>query len=130
MGQHPNEALIRRGFEAFNTGDVATLRGLFADDAVQLMGGNNFMTGEHKGRDNILDMYGELAARTGGSFQARLEEVFANDLLGVAIYRGTGEREGKKLDERVALVFEILNGRFVKLTDVPADQAAEDAFLS
>jgi ketosteroid isomerase-like protein len=130
MGSNATEDLIRRGFEAFNGGDIATLRGMFAEDAVQVMGGNNFMTGEHKGVDNILAMYGELAEKTGGTFRAELQKIYAGDGVAVAIYRGIGERNGKKLDEMVALVFEVLNGKFVKLTDIPKDQAAEDAFLA
>jgi ketosteroid isomerase-like protein len=31
---HPNEELVRRGFDAFSKGDVDTLRALFDPDAV------------------------------------------------------------------------------------------------
>jgi uncharacterized protein len=31
---HPNEELVRRGFDAFSKGDVDTLRELFDTDAV------------------------------------------------------------------------------------------------
>ena len=33
---HPNEDLVRRGYEAFATGDMATLNELFADDKLKL----------------------------------------------------------------------------------------------
>ena len=84
--------LVRRGFQAFNTGDVETLSGIFADDAVQVMGGNNLLRGEHKGREAILSMYGRLAEHTGGTFQAGLQMVVANDSTAVAIYRGANGR--------------------------------------
>jgi len=130
LTEHPNAALVRRGFEAFNSGDVETLSGMFADDAVQVMGGNNLLTGEHKGREAILSMYGRLGEHTGGTFHAALERVFANDSITVALYHGTGQREGKALDQRFALLFEIANGRFVKITDLPEDPDAEDEFLA
>jgi SnoaL-like domain len=31
---HPSEELVRRGYEAFNRGDVETLRQLFADTTI------------------------------------------------------------------------------------------------
>ena len=36
-----NVALIRRGFQAFNTGDMTTLTELLAKDCVQHLAGNN-----------------------------------------------------------------------------------------
>jgi uncharacterized protein len=130
MAEHPNQALVRRGFEAFNKGDMDTLTQIIADDAVQMMPGNNQFSGEHKGRDNILAMYGRLMEETGGTFKADLETVYANDHNAVGIYHATAERKGKKLDERVALLFEIVNGKAVRLTDIPEDAAVEDKFFS
>jgi ketosteroid isomerase-like protein len=75
-------------------------------------------------------MYGALAERTGGTFNAELQQVFASDTTGVAIYRGTGQREGKSLDQPYALVFEFVNGKAVRITDVPSDADAEDSFLA
>ena len=39
MAEHPNETLVRRGFTAFNTGDIPALSEIIADDAVQVSGG-------------------------------------------------------------------------------------------
>src|SRR6059058_3380382 len=79
MSEHPNVELIRRGFAAFNEGDLATLRQIIAKDAVQHMPGHNRLSGEHKGVDDILTMYGQMAQLTAGDFRAELEEVYAND---------------------------------------------------
>src|SRR4051794_24934037 len=70
-----NITLIRRGFDAFNKGDVTTLKEVLTADCVQHMAGNNRFSGEHKGRDNILNMYGEIGALTDGTFQAVLNDV-------------------------------------------------------
>ena len=55
-----NVKLIRRGFEAFNKGDLRTLTDILASDCVQHMPGNNRLSGDHKGRDNVLAMYAEM----------------------------------------------------------------------
>ena len=38
---HPNEELVRRGYEAFNNADVETLRELFADTTIFHEPGHN-----------------------------------------------------------------------------------------
>lgn len=130
MAEHPNQVLVRRGFQAFNEGDMVALTELIADDAVQVMAGDNMFSGEHKGRDAILGMYAEIFQETGGTFQADLQAVYANDQMAVAIYRGTGTRGTKVIDQRNALLFEIVDGLAVRLTDMPDDIAAWDEFLA
>jgi hypothetical protein len=130
MAEHPNQELVRRGFQAFNEGDMMTLTELIADDAVQVMAGDNMFSGEHKGRDAILGMYAELFQETGGTFRAELQGVHANDQMAVAIYRGTGTRGTKVIDQLNALVFEIVDGLAVRLTDLAEDITAWDEFLA
>lgn len=128
MAEHPNATLVRKGFKAFNAGDVATLTEVIASDAHQHMPGHNRFSGEHKGRDEILAMYGRMAHETGGTFRAELEQVYANDHRAVAIFRGTGTREGRRLDERHAMCFEILDGKATEMDDIPLDGITDDAF--
>jgi steroid delta-isomerase-like uncharacterized protein len=128
MAEHANVALVRRGFEAFNRGDIGTLTELITADARQLMPGRGPLAGEHKGRDNILAMYGQIAELTGGTFRADLRDVYANDFDAVAVYRATAERGGRRLDSTHALVFEIIGGKVMTLNDCAIDQDADDEF--
>ena len=130
MAEQPNQLLVRRGFEAFNTGDIDTLVEIIADDAVQIMPGDNIIAGEHKGREAILAMYARLFDETTGTLKVVLEGTYAAGNSVVAIYHGTAKRNGRSLDQRNALVFEIEHGRAVRLTDLPADLAAADLFWS
>jgi hypothetical protein len=41
MAEHPDVALVKRGYEAFNSADVSTLTEIIADDAVQTMVGDD-----------------------------------------------------------------------------------------
>jgi len=130
MAEHQNATLVRRGYQAFAAGDVATLSEIIAPDAVQHMPGHNAFSGDHKGRDAILAMYGQLAERSGGTLKVELEEVYANDEEVVTVYHSTGTRDGKQLDTRHALVFRIRDGKAMELTDVSSDEAADDNFWS
>ena len=123
-----NVATIRRGFEAFNKADVAMLSEIIAKDCVQHMAGNNRFTGDHKGRDNILTMYGEMGQLTDGTMQAVLADVYATEHGAVALYTATAMRNGKSLNEKYALVFQLVDGKVVDLDDVPENGTVSDAF--
>jgi hypothetical protein len=128
MAEHPNVVLIRKGFAAFNAGDVATLSQIMAKDCVQHMPGNNRFSGDHKGLENILTMYGQMAELTDGTMRAELESVYANDHRAVAIYHETARRGSKKADERRALIFEIVGGKALDMEDVGLDGQVDDDF--
>jgi ketosteroid isomerase-like protein len=128
MAEHPNVTLIRRGFAAFNSGDVATLSEIIATDCVQHMPGNSKLSGDHKGRDSILSMYGQIAEMTSGSYRAELTDVYANDHRAIAVYRGTATRGSRSIEERHALTFELLDGRAIDMDDLPLDGTVDDAF--
>jgi uncharacterized protein len=128
MTEHPNAVLIRRGYQAFAAADTDTLSELIAENAVQHMPGHNEFSGDHRGRGEILMMYGQLAERTEGTFKVDLEEVYANDDQVVTVYHATGHRNGRDLDTHHALVFKMQNGQAVDLADIALDEAADDSF--
>ena len=128
MAEHPNVELIRGGFDAFNSGDLDRLSKILAKDCVHHMGGNNRFSGDHKGLDNCLAMYGELAAETDGTFQAELERVYANDHRAVATFRSTAKRKNKKLGQQSTLVFEITGGKITDMDELALDAKVNDAF--
>jgi hypothetical protein len=59
MGSADNADLVRRGYAAFSTGDIAALSELFADDAVWHVPGSGSLSGAKHGRDAILMFFGE-----------------------------------------------------------------------
>jgi uncharacterized protein len=131
MSEHPDVTLVKHGYEAFNSADLATLTELVADDAVQRMVGNNLLSGEYKGRDNILAMYGKIGELTNGTYKVEVEHTFTDgNGTVVVVHRQTAERDGKRLDNRQALIFKIVNGKAVSLTDTSDDITIEDEFFS
>ena len=111
MAEHPDVALVRRGYDAFSTGDVATLSQIIAPDATQYQPGSGALAGEHKGLQAILEFYGRLAAGTDGSFRVELERLYT-DGKGqvVATHRTTAQRAGRHLDTRASLTFTVVDG--------------------
>jgi ketosteroid isomerase-like protein len=115
-----NVTLIRKGFEAFNKGHVASLSKILAADCVQHMPGDNRFSGDHKGRDSVLKMYGELGALTNGTMQAVLGDVYATDHGAIASYTATATRNGRSLEQKTALAFTIVDGKATDLTKYPS----------
>lgn len=126
-----NEALIRRGYQAFGAGDLDTLRSLMADDVVHVIPGENRFSGEHKGSDALMDMYTELFTLSGGTFQADLKSVEERgDHQVVSVHQSTAQREGRTLDSTETLTFTVEDGQITRIESSfsPEDEAAEDAF--
>jgi ketosteroid isomerase-like protein len=126
-----NEELVRQGYKAFGEGDMDTLRSLYAPDAVHIATGNNPLSGEYKGVDDILAYYGKLFELSDGTFTAELQSVRAegNDTV-VATHRDKAQRGGKTLDQDETLTFTISSGKFTRLVENHSDQPAYDAFWS
>ncbi len=131
MGADENVAVMRRAYEAFNTGDVETLNELFDDDAAWHLPGRSSYADDYQGREAILTYFGQLAEQTGGTFRAELQELYsAGDDRVVGIQRSTGERDGKRLDAGNCIVFELNDGRITDGREHFHDLYAWDEFWS
>jgi ketosteroid isomerase-like protein len=127
---HPNEDLVRRGFAAFGTGDIATLRELLADDVIWHIGGRSPIAGDYKGIDEVLGFFAQLAERAGGTFRIDVHDLLANDEHVVALVKGTAERDGKMLNDNGAQVFHVQGGKVTEEWFHAGDQYATDEFWS
>ena len=125
---HPNEELVRRGYEAFNNADVETLRQLFADTTVFHEPGRSPISGDYEGLDQVLGFFGTLAERSGGTFRATLHDVVANDEHAVGLHSSDAERDGRRVRSPV-LVFHVRDGRVTEVWQYWADPyTADDLF--
>jgi ketosteroid isomerase-like protein len=122
------EDIVRRGYKAFSEGDMDTLRSIMTADVVHSVPGNNQTSGEHKGIDEVLGLYGQLFELSGGSLSLDLKSVTARGEQVVAVHHGKAEREGKILDTDETIEFSFSGDKICRLDETTSDQAAEDAF--
>lgn len=127
---HPNEDLIRRGYEAFSRADVPTMSELLTDDVVWHVPGHGPLAGDHEGKDAVLAMFARLAEITGGTFRIEVHDILANDEHGVALQRATAERGGKSWEGISVQVFHFRDGKASESWLHPFDLYASDEFLS
>jgi ketosteroid isomerase-like protein len=123
-----NEAVVRRLFDAFARKDGFGLRGVFADDAVWRVPGDSVMAGTYDGRDAIFRFLGRLPKETGGTYGSRLIDVLASDDRAAALYRATGERNGRTLDLDQLLLFRLEDGLIREVLALPCDPATFELF--
>ena len=128
MGTTENVELVRRGYEAFNAGDMATLSAIFAEDAVWHVAGSGVLSGAKQGRDAILAYFGELGARTQGNFQAKVEDVVGGETHTVAIQQTQATNNGKTLDMGTVITFVIRDGKITEGREYSEETAKWDDF--
>jgi ketosteroid isomerase-like protein len=127
---HPNEDTVRQGYEAFSAGDMDTLSGLFTEDAVWHVAGNNQLSGDRRGVGAILGYFGELMEVTNGTFRIdQLVDVLANDQRAVGIQVNAGEKDGQTHRFSEVIVFSMSNGKFAEAWEHPGDGQAFDEFI-
>ena len=122
-------AIIRRGYELFNSGNIEGLADIVAEDVVWHVGGRNRLSGEKRGRDATFAFFGQLGELTGGTFQAELHDVIAGEEHAVGLHTSTGERDGRRLTVHALLVFNLRDGIVVEAWEHYDDSRAFDEFL-
>jgi ketosteroid isomerase-like protein len=127
---HPNEELIRRGYDAFSKGDLQTLRELFDPNIVWHAPGRNQLAGDHQGVDTVLGYFGRTMELTGGTFRVELHDVVANEQHTVGLHTAYAERGGQTLEGRSTLVFHLQGGRVIEVWQLWEDLYAADALFA
>ena len=122
--EHPNAALVRRLFAAFGK-DPMVVAAALDRDVVWRVPGNTVMSGEYRGRRNVVAFLRRTGLETDGTYRSRLHTVLADDDWAVAIYQASGTRNGVDLDVEQALVIRISDGVLQDVTAVPLDSAFE-----
>jgi ketosteroid isomerase-like protein len=131
MTADENAAIMRRAYAAFNSADINTLTELFDESAVWHLPGRSRFADDYQGREATLAYFGQLGQETGGTFQAELQQVLADDEdRVVGIQRSRAQRDGKHLDVGNCIVFELKDGRITDGREHFHDLYAWDEFWS
>jgi uncharacterized protein len=127
---HPNEELLRRGYDAFDAGDIETVLGLFADDIRWQVSGSSRISGIYKGREGVAGFFEKLGELSAGTFHIEVQDMLAKEGLGVVLTTQVAERDGRTLDVDSVHLWTIEKGKLTEFRGLPADQYAMDAFFS
>ena len=128
MAEHPNAELFRRGYKAFQAGDLDTVRSLFASDIVWNVPGTNRFAGEHRGVDDVINLFAQQFQETDGTLKVEVHDILANDEHAVALASVSAERGGKRVSDRYTHVVHIVDGKVTESWIFDENPAAVDEF--
>ncbi|MBT2507349.1 nuclear transport factor 2 family protein [Streptomyces sp. ISL-98] len=129
MAEHPDSALVRRGYEAFTTGDMDTVASLLTADCTHHVPGENQMSGHFKGRDNVMAMYGKLFELTNGTFRVELDGIYADGRGHVmSTHKWYADHGDRGIEMRGGLFFTIVGGKITDIDECMEDIDESDAF--
>lgn len=122
------EDTVRRGYKAFGEGDMETFRSIYVADVVQSQPGHNQTSGEYKGVDDVLGLYGRLFELSGGTISVELKSVKTLGDKVVTVHGIKGQRDGKRLDADESIEFTFSGDKVCRLDLTYLNEAASDAF--
>jgi uncharacterized protein len=114
------ERIARDFHGALVARDWRRMRALFHDDATWTLPGDNAISGRAEGGDAVVDR-AKLIAGYGLSFELK-HILLSRDNMALSLHN-TAERDGVRLDEHLATVCRLRDGRIAEietyLSDVP-----------
>jgi ketosteroid isomerase-like protein len=127
---HPNERLLRQEYEARASGDDVSLADVFADDVVWHVPGRSAISGDYRGKEQVMAYVQRRRELAEGTFRITFEDVLANDENGLVIARGSAVRGGTTREWRAHGLYRFRDGRIAECWVLPEDQYAFDEIWS
>jgi uncharacterized protein len=127
---HPNEAIVRAGYDAFVRGDLEAVRSFLHPDVIWHVAGSGPLAGVYKGHGELLEFFGRIAALTEGTITIEAGDILAGDEQVVVLTNLRARRGDRILDDRGVAVFRISDGVAVEVHMFAEDQRALDAFFA
>jgi ketosteroid isomerase-like protein len=127
---HPNEKVIRDVLAAFQAGNREAIARIYAEDVVLHIPGDNLLSGDYKGLDEVLDALARFKKLTNETWTAELHDLLANEEHAVALFTRRGERGGRFGVFRAVTIYHFRGGRIAEIWIHEADQQAFDEFFS
>ncbi len=129
--EHKNAERIRGFFQAFASHDISYIKQLIAPDALwHIPGKKHQLRGDKEGLEAILEFLKEVGSLTDGSFGVEVHDVVANDNWAVAMFTGSGNRDGKSLINPTCLKIRFEGGQVKELWEFVWDLSEVEEFWS
>lgn len=128
MSAHDNGELIRRGYEAFSSGDMETIANIFAPDIRWTVSGRSQISGTYNGQEESFAFFGRLMELTDGTFSVAVHDLLATDDHVVVLAVETANRNGKSLESDDVHVWHLGGGKAVEFWGISKDQHEVDEF--
>src|ERR1700746_1480971 len=125
---NPNAELIEKGYQAFATGDIPTVLGIFDPGITWHVPGRSPISGDFKAHDGVLDFFGRCQELSGGTLHIDIDEILADGERVVVLCTVSAERLGRHWSSPEVQVWRVVDGQAVEFREFQGDQESEDAF--
>jgi ketosteroid isomerase-like protein len=125
-----NVKLIQKGFDAFAAADMETMTDVLATDIVWHSPGNNILSGDYNGIEEVLGLFARVGQETGGQLTNDVHAILADDDHGVALVNSTATRNGKTVSSHQVFVYHLAGGKASEVWLLTDNQAATDDLWS
>lgn len=127
---HPNAELVRGGYDAFAKGDIPGVLGIFAEDISWHVPGRGPLSGDYRGREEVVGFFTKAMELSGGTLRVEAHEVLGDGERIIALATVSAERNGRHWSSPEVHVWTVHDGRAAAFREFQGDQEAEDEFWS
>jgi uncharacterized protein len=124
-----DEAVVLRFARAMVDRDVAAIADCLADDVVFHVPGRNPLSGQHRGKGEILRRLFQAWEEAFAALQIDVHDVLSTDEHVVLLSDRRAQREGTEVQMRAASIYHVRDGRISEAWLMEWDPYALDEFL-
>lgn len=128
--RHPNADLLQAHLDALARGDIAQAMSFYSDDVVFHYPGHNLLSGDHRGKDQVLALMGRVMQLTDDSFRPEVHDIVASDDHVAALVTVHATRGGTQADWQSLDLFHVRDGKLSEHWVHEVDQELVDRFWS
>jgi uncharacterized protein len=125
-----NLDLIRRGYDAFGRGNVATVLQIFDPNIHWHVPGRSPISGDYDGHDQVIGFFTKTQELAAGTFSIEINNMLPDGEQVVVLCTVSAQRHGQKWSSPEVHVWRVVNGQAVEFREYQGDQQAEDEFWS
>lgn len=127
----PWVALVKESLDDYRLGRADRASQAWAEDITWRVVASGPFESELRGAEAVFAYHRELERRTAGAYRQHLVALQSSGgPIVEAHVRTIGARAGRRIEIPALIVFEIAAGRIGRVTEIPGDKAAWDAFWS
>jgi uncharacterized protein len=125
-----NLDLIRRGYDAFSRGDVATVLEILDPNIHWHVPGRSPLSGDYKGHDEVIGFFTKTQELAAGTFSIEIDDMLSRGQQVVVLCNVSAQRHDQNWSSPEVHVWRVVNGQAMEFREYQGDQQAEDEFWS
>ena len=127
---HPNETLIREGYDAFVRGDLEAVAKFLHPDARWHVAGRSPLAGVYSGHEELFALFARIFEITEGTIALSARDVLVSEDHVIVLTTMKARRGERVLDDDGVAVFKIHDGLATEVWNFAENQDEMDSFFS